>query len=339
MSFHSDMDDFFSSTRETIISDQLRFKNKLGIGEKAYKSLRMRENLTTISEAVGVAGAASAAAGSSVVATTFFAGSSALSAAFSAVGIGAFAATPVGWVVSAGVLSGAAYMGISRLLESPKDTGLTVIPKYINAPIDLIALAMIEMMLPVSLKIARSDGVIDTREIQEIGRFYSSEWGYSPSFVSKLIEVYQPQLDSLSYIKLAGSLSKYCAESKDCNPVTIRDEFIIHLREVIEADGVIDPKETEELGFFIDAFANIENDVSVLRSSLEAGKDNIIRGANKSKEAVSSTAKNTASAIASGFSTSTNTLKNMGGSVSSGTQRLSSLALAKLRKSKINDEA
>jgi len=339
MSFHSDMDDFFSSAKETIISDQLRFKNKLGIGEKAYKFLRMRENLTTITEAVGLGAAASTVAGSSVVATTFFAGSSTLSAAFSAVGIGAFAATPVGWVVSAGVLSTAAYMGISRLLESPKNTGLTVIPKYINTPIDLIALAMIEMMLPVSLKIAKSDGVIDERELEEIGRFYSSEWGYSPNFVSKLIDVYRLQLDSLSYSKLAESLSKYCAESNDCNPVTIRDEFIVHLREVIEADGVIDPKETAELGFFIDAFANIEDDVSVLRSSLEAGKDNIIRGANKSKEAVSSTAKNTASALVSGFSTSTSTIKNVGGSVSSSTKRLSSLALSKLRKNKINDGA
>ena len=98
-----------------------------------------------------VGATASTVAASSAVASTFFASSGFMASTLSAIGLGATAVTPVGWVIAAGVISGGAYVGVSRMFEKSKDSGLVVVPKYINTPLDVIAVALIELMLPVSL--------------------------------------------------------------------------------------------------------------------------------------------------------------------------------------------
>ena len=249
MSLANDLDDFFAQNEEVIVNEPLKFKAKLGIGERAYGLLRAREHMTTFSEAIGVGATGSAIAASGAVAGTFFASSGFMASTLSVVGLGATAVTPIGWVIAAGVISGGAYAGVSRLFESSKDNGLIVIPKYINTPLDIISVALIELMLPVSLKMANAGGSMHTSELGAIKRFFSEEWGYNPSFVSRLIDEYRTQTDLVSYSKLAGSLGSYCAKSKDCDKEAIMTGFIKHLREVIEADGVIDEKEVEELNY------------------------------------------------------------------------------------------
>ena len=76
-------------------------------------TFKARKNLST---AVGVACAAGvgvAVASSSVVAITSFPASGILAA----LGLGAAAATPIGWVAGAGALAGGAYLGVKKLLE------------------------------------------------------------------------------------------------------------------------------------------------------------------------------------------------------------------------------
>jgi hypothetical protein len=78
-----------------------------------------------------------------------------------------------------------------------------VVPKYINTPLDVIAVALIELMLPVSLKIAKADGELHQSELVAIHNFFAEEWGYSSGFVTRLIEEYREQLDDVSYSRLA----------------------------------------------------------------------------------------------------------------------------------------
>lgn len=249
MSLANELDDFFAESSQEMVREPLKFKAMLGIGEKAYGLLRARDNLSTFSEAIGVGATASSVAASGAVASTFFASSGFMASTLSAIGLGATAVTPIGWVIAAGVISGGAYIGVSHLFERSKDTGLVVVPKYINTPLDVIAAALIELMLPVSLKMANAGGEITKAEERAINAYFSDEWGYCPGFVARLVDEYQEQLDGVHYEPLAESLGKYCADSKDCDKEAIMSGFVIHLRHVIEADGVIHPEEQEQIDY------------------------------------------------------------------------------------------
>ena len=253
MSLADDLDDLFADSDESVVTEPIKFKAKLGIGDKAYVLLRAREHMTTFSEALGVGTVASSVAASSMVATTFFPSSGMVASALSVVGIST-SVTPIGWIVAAGVASGAAYVGASRFFERSKDKHLIVVPKYINTPLDILAVALIEMMLPVSLKLAKADGLISDKERDAIVGFFQGQWGYSGTFVRRLLAEYEAQLESVSYSKLAQSLSAYCSDSKDCDQKTIIEDFISHLNEVIEADGVISENELNEMSYLRNLF-------------------------------------------------------------------------------------
>ncbi|MCX2983409.1 hypothetical protein EYC98_21325 [Halieaceae bacterium IMCC14734] len=249
MSLANELDEFFEVGNEVLVQEPLKFKAMLGIGERAYGLLRTREHMSTFSEAIGVGATASSVAASGAVASTFFASSGFMASTLSTIGIGFTAATPIGWVIAAGVISGGAYVGVTRMFEKSKDTGLVIVPKYINTPLDVIAVALIELMLPVSLKMAHTGGGMTSAERKAIEAYFADSWGYSSGFVSRLVEEYQEQLDSVSYERLAESLGVYCADSKDCDKEAIMSGFVTHLREVIEADGVVDADEQEQLDY------------------------------------------------------------------------------------------
>ena len=105
-----------------VVSDALKFKGKLAIGENAYASLRHANAVRKYWDLFGAVGGGAAVAKSGLVA-------SALGAA----------STPVGWVVAAAVVSGGAWYGVMRMLNGASDSRVTVIPKFINTPIDVLA--------------------------------------------------------------------------------------------------------------------------------------------------------------------------------------------------------
>ena len=302
MSLTDDLDDFFADGDEVIVTEPLKFKEKLGIGERAYALLRAREHMATFSEALGIGATASTVAASGTVAGTFFASSGFMASTLSTIGLGATAVTPVGWVIAAGVISGGAYMGVSHLFEKTKDNGLIVVPKYINTPLDVIAVALIELMLPVSLKIANADGKIQESELNTIHIYFSGEWGYSSGFVSRLIDEYRDQTDAVSYSELAKSLGTYCSESKDCEKQAIMTAFIEHLREIIEADGVIDQQEREQLDYFTRLLIN-ESEKTGGSSVISDALNTASRGLSQSTKVTSDIVKSAGGVAAKGFKT------------------------------------
>ena len=264
MPLNDELNSFFSDEKERVIEHPLVFKAKLGIGEKAYAFLRYRENLSTFSEAMGVGATASAVASSGLVANAFFvpATSGFMGSALSALGLGASAVTPVGWVLAAGVVAGGAYIGISNIFASPKKDGMVVIPKYINTPLELIGAALLELMLPISLKIAHTDGEISESEYHTIFRHYTQQWGFHPMFVTKLMNQFQTELGQVSYSKMVESLVMYTEDSKDCDRDAILSGVIAHLQEVAEADGHLHEQELIDLRYISE---------QLLQKSAEAG--------------------------------------------------------------------
>lgn len=305
MSLSDDLDDLLSDESETIISEPIRFKEKLGIGEKAYGLLRMREHLSTFTEALGVGATVSTATSSSVVAGAFFTQGGMFASALSAIGLAPVAVTPIGWVVAAGLASGAAYIGVSRFFERSKDSHLIIIPKHINTPLDVIALALIELMLPISLKIADSDGSICSREGKTIRDFYHGQWGYSEAFLERVIPEYEQSLCAISIAKLTKSLEEFCENNPDCEPESIREGFINHVTELIEADGIIHEHEERFLRHLKELLGNT-TEGSVLSRSIKSTGRTAASGLEKSRELASNTANAVREGATSGFKTTTN---------------------------------
>jgi len=225
--------------KETIVAIPILFKEKLGIGDRTYGWIRKREMLTTYSEAVGIGSAAYAAASSSVVATTFFAPTGFLA------GLGLVsAATPVGWLIGVGLATGAGYVALSSLLERPKDKHVVVVPKYINTPLDVIALSLIEVMLPMSLKVAMSDGDLDERESMLIKHYYVNQWGYDAVFIERMSQEYLEHLNEIRFEPVADAFNLYLHDNPDCDPGFIINGLLGHLREITQQGDVNKQAET-----------------------------------------------------------------------------------------------
>ena len=229
-----------------VIAHELIFKGRLGIGEEAYKFLKLSKNLSTFIHPLLAGGAASGAAASSVVAGALFPATG-FGSALAAIGIGAGAVTPIGWVVGAGLAAGGAYFGVRKLLGNAKDKMVDVIPKYINTPLDLIGVELLHRLLPLGLKIASADGQVIDSEVEAIADHYEKDWGYSRDFVIKTIEEMKEDVDNISYEELAKSLSDYCDNNDDCDRETIVDFILDHLKEIqeIEDEGDSARKEGE----------------------------------------------------------------------------------------------
>ena len=224
---------------EEIIADDLRFKSRLGIGEETYNYLKKQKNLDKFVGALGVGGTVAGVASSATVATTFFPASGFLAT----LGFGAAAATPVGWVIGAGVLAGGVYVGARKRSEAGKNKEarknkkVVVIPEFIHTPLDVLANELLGFMLPLSLRIAISDGQIIQSERDEIVEHYAKDWGYSRAFVDTAIKETENNIGSMSYESLSESLSRYCDENPDCNQKAIVAFLLEHLEEVADTGG------------------------------------------------------------------------------------------------------
>lgn len=225
-----------------VVEDTNKFKLKLGIGEDAYASLKVAKTLQTIWDVKGAAGAGAAVASSSAVATTFFGGGGGL---LSAIGLGAAAATPVGWIMAAAVASGGAYYGAMRLASNYSGTRVQSIPKFINTPIDLLGATLFDMVGGIALKVASLSGEIDDTETEALINYFSEEWGISADYMEKAVPVIIPQVQTSRLKDMAKTLAEFQIDNPDCNPTAMRKDISQLLEEITQADGEVD--EVEEL--------------------------------------------------------------------------------------------
>jgi len=223
---------------DKIVADEWRFKAKLNIGSDAYDSNRAIKKVNALWHSISAAAAAAAVAQSGPVASAFFAptGFAAL------LGIGT-ATTPIGWVVASAALAGAGWVGVMRYLDRSLEKRSTTIPNFINTPLDVLALALFDLMAPVALKLALADGSIDPTEREAINTYFVKEWGFDPHFVTEGLAFTEQRLPDLSLKDLAEALAELKRSNKDCNYNEMTQEFVGFLHEISEADGRIDPAE------------------------------------------------------------------------------------------------
>lgn len=223
-----------------VVADANKFKIKLDIGEDAYASLKLAKTLQTLWDVKGAGAAGAAAAASPVVATTFFGGGGGI---LSALGFGAAAATPVGWIVAAAVGSGAAYYGVMRVVSSYGSSRVETIPKFINTPIDLLGATLFDMMAGLALKVADFAGDIDDNEREAIIAYFDDEWGISREYSSKALPVIEGDIRQRALRDMAKSLAEFQLDNPDCNPSAMKRDIRGFLEEIANADGEFDERE------------------------------------------------------------------------------------------------
>lgn len=259
---------------ESVITQPLSFKAKLAIGEDAYTSLRLKNAAFEAWDAISAGAAAVTAAKSATVASTFFAPTGLLSA----IGIGT-AVTPVGWVIAAGFLTSGAWLGISRYSKKTLSDRATVIPDFINTPMDVLAIGLFKLIAPLVMKIADADGHIDEVERDHINNYFVKEWGYDKTFVTGGLALIESDLSEFSIKELAITLAEFKKANPDCNYGSMSKEIVGLLRNTMEVNGVID--EREEMA--IKKVQNIFEEVNATAFSKAMGS--IKSGVNSAKNA------------------------------------------------------
>lgn len=232
--------DDFADDLDCVISDPLKFKRKLRIGEDAYATLRLKKGVQNLWDVSGVAMTGATVAASKLVAGTLFASSAGL---FSAIGIGAAAATPVGWVVAAAVATGGAYYGVTRLVRSRTGDMVDTIPRFINTPIDLLGMQLFDLIGALAVRVASIDGSIAPAERSAVERHFIDEWGYDWEYVARALDVLIAGADEARVKMIAKAMADFQAASPDCNAEAMQGELLAFLREVVEADGILDERE------------------------------------------------------------------------------------------------
>ncbi|MDH5354612.1 MAG: TerB family tellurite resistance protein [Gammaproteobacteria bacterium] len=223
---------------ETIIAEPLNFKAKLAIGEDAYASLKVKNAVIQVWDAAGVATTAAVVAKSSVVASTFFAPSGFLAA----IGLGT-AVTPLGWVIAASVVTGGAWLGITRHLKKNVASKITVVPNFINTPLDVLALGLFDLLSPLALKVAYGDGGLDDSRRKLIQGYFAKEWGYDSRFVDEGLRYVESSLGDLSIPDLAQTIADFTRQNPDCNFSMMSKEILVFLRNTVTVDGKLNPED------------------------------------------------------------------------------------------------
>jgi len=223
---------------KSVISDEMKFKAKLAIGEEAYAALRNANSVRKYWDLFGAVAGGAAIAKTSVVASAFFAPQGILGL----LGL-ATAVTPIGWVVAAGVLSGGAWYAVMQGLNGAKENRVDVIPKFINTPIDVIATTLFGLMAPLALKVAAADSHVSDDERTCIRDYFVNQWGFDVGFVDAGLQLIEPNLGEFKISEVAEKLVEYKKTNPDCNYEVMAQNLLAFLQEVMESDGAIDERE------------------------------------------------------------------------------------------------
>ncbi len=224
---------------DRVIASPVAFKAQLGIGSDAYTTMWLGKRLQTLWDVGGVAATGAGVASSSSIASTFFAGSSWLTA----IGIGGAAVTPVFWVAAAAVTSAGAYYGVTRLLKDYGAERVTEVPRYINTPLDVLAISLFDLMAALGIKVAAADGNVTGDEVAEIRAYFVEDWGYSKGYVEAAMGVLAENAHDSRLDDAARAFAEFAANNPDCNAPLMRKKMIGWLTEIARADGNFDERE------------------------------------------------------------------------------------------------
>lgn len=216
---------------ERVVQEPLRFKTKLAIGEKAYKSLmagRLAADLWSTGSAAAIGGLT---ASSPLVATKFF------GTWLTALGIGT-AVTPIGWVIASAAAAGALGWGATQVWQRYSGSRVEQVPKFINTPLDVLGASLFDLIGGLSVLLARESGALEAAERETILDYFVSDWGLSSDYVHAALPLIEESTQGRSIREAAVALAEFKRENPDCNAEAMGQEILSFLEEIAQADGV-----------------------------------------------------------------------------------------------------
>lgn len=223
---------------QKVLSKPLDFKTKLAIGEDAYTSLKTGKNLQKAWDAFGMASTGAAIAKTGFVASMIGTKTGALAI----IGVGTLA-TPLPYIALAAAGSTALYFGVMSKVRNFSSDRVVTIPKFINTPLDLLAVSLFDLLAPVLFKMCQVDGSASDEEIELIEEYFVEDWGYNKEYFQQCASLILDQIDGKTVEELLIPLVDYIKENPDCNQVKIATDILSILKEVAEIDGHMHPEE------------------------------------------------------------------------------------------------
>ena len=277
---------------EQVIAHPLTFKYKLAIGEDAFTSMRLQKHLGKVWDVVGAAGTAGAAAKSSLVANAFF-GKAGLMAVMGG------ASTPLGWVLAASVVGGGAWFALTKVLRAETDKRVDIIPKFINTPLDILAIRLFELMVPLALQMEAlgvPNGQGTSTGLQSSSRhlvhnYLVGEWGYDSKFIDHAMPILHANMAHTDVLHTARQLAYYEKQNPDCNYSIMRDDLLTMMRAVAESVGPINRQQQDLLSAVEGVFSEVAKDNTLNKglASLKGLADTVASGAVGASDTVSQT--------------------------------------------------
>ena len=146
---------------------------------------------------------------------------------------------PWGGSSSPPVLSGVAWAAIAKKFDDVGEHRVNKIPKFINTPLDLLAISIFDLLSPMFVKLASVDGEFDELERNMIVDYFVECWGYDESFVRVSIDMANES--ALTFSEIIRNFVEFIRSNPDCNATIISHNVMAFLREIAEAsNGVVD---------------------------------------------------------------------------------------------------
>ena len=236
--------DFSNSLIDSLISHpsyEDSFIGKIGMTPDSLSWFKKAENLKDLLE-VGASALGGAGAG-------YFMWWSSLSAlAKMAVSLG-FLSVPMAWPVGGALIATGGVIGLKKLIGKAKKGVVSERPKYINTPLDALAMNTLVLIAPILMKVALADGEFHLLERKRIVDVLSVHWGYCPDFVESYLEsmLGTEEFLQFDYSQVRKVINAIAVVEKGLREEELKKAILDAVNEIIEADGVVHPSESEEL--------------------------------------------------------------------------------------------
>lgn len=202
MSLNEDMKNFFDDNEiKKIFDDEIKFKMKLNLKDNVYKYLLDAKNLEKFS--------ASLAAGLAVAASGYLAWLATLGIGGKFLLIVGLGANPIGWWALAGFGGAALMYGGKTLIDKFDKEAHDKIPKFLNTPLDYLGQNLLNIILPITIKISMIHGKL-TQEDETVIIEQFKNWGYNENYIKDEIKGIRSYIGELNIIDTKKKLQAIC---------------------------------------------------------------------------------------------------------------------------------